>query len=255
MKKVPIILENAILPENYGTYVFDLYGTLVDIQTEEDDEVLWEKLALFYGYYDAYYEAKELQEAYNKLVSDKEASMKKKLDADVRYKHEASPEIEIKEVFAYLFTKKGVTPSEELVIHSSQFFRVLSTVYVRTYPGTEAMLSNLKKKGKKVYLLSNAQRVFTEYEMHVLGIAKFFDGIMISSDYKTKKPDKRFFDIMMEQYQLDASDCLFVGNDSHTDIAGAQSIGMDTYYVCSNISPQGDWAESATYAVKEFTTW
>ena len=91
--------------------------------------------------------------------------------------------------------------------------------------------------------------------MHVLGIAKFFDGIMISSDYKTKKPDKRFFDIMMEHYQLDASDCLFVGNDSHTDIAGAQSIGMDTYYVCSNISPQGDWAESATYAVNEFTTW
>ena len=31
-------LEKAILPLEYETYVFDLYGTLVDIHTEEEDE-------------------------------------------------------------------------------------------------------------------------------------------------------------------------------------------------------------------------
>ena len=31
------------LPLNYENYVFDLYGTLVDIRTWEDDEKLWEK--------------------------------------------------------------------------------------------------------------------------------------------------------------------------------------------------------------------
>ncbi|MFR2512747.1 MAG: hypothetical protein ACLS9K_13090, partial [Lachnospira eligens] len=41
---------------NYKNYVFDLYGTLVDIHTDEEQELLWEKLALFYGYYDAVYE-------------------------------------------------------------------------------------------------------------------------------------------------------------------------------------------------------
>ena len=40
---------------NYKNYIFDLYGTPVDIHTEEQ-ELLWEKLALFYGYYDAVYE-------------------------------------------------------------------------------------------------------------------------------------------------------------------------------------------------------
>ena len=47
--------------------------------------------------------------------------------------------------------------------------------------GVTDLLEALKKKGKKIYLLSNAQRIFTEYEMHTLGIAKYFDDIFISS--------------------------------------------------------------------------
>ena len=254
-RKIPVQLEKAELPDNYENYVFDLYGTLVDIRTEEEDVNLWKKLALFYGYYDAVYEPEELQKAYKELVSGKEASLKLTLESDARYAHEASPEIEIAEVFMELFARKGVEASNELAVHAGQFFRVLATEYVRTYPGTEEMLSNLKKKGKKVYLLSNAQRIFTEYEMHVLEIEKYFDGILISSDYKTKKPDKRFFDILMEKYGLEAKDTLFIGNDSHTDIAGAQTVGLDTFYVNSNISPEGDMAHSATYVVKTFTSW
>ena len=37
----------------YDNYIFDLYGTLADIHTEENDPLVWKKLALFYGYYDA----------------------------------------------------------------------------------------------------------------------------------------------------------------------------------------------------------
>lgn len=43
-------LQEAVLPVQYDNYVFDLYGTLVDIHTEEDFPNLWEKLALFFGY-------------------------------------------------------------------------------------------------------------------------------------------------------------------------------------------------------------
>ncbi|MCI5857047.1 MAG: HAD family hydrolase [Agathobacter sp.] len=255
MKDTQTILKEAVLPEQYTTYVFDLYGTLVDIHTEEDDPVLWQKLALFYGYYDAIYDPEELKEAYGALVKGKEAELKQTLDGDARYSHEASPEIEITEVFRELYARKGVEADEALAVHTGQFFRVLSTEYVRTYPGTETMLRGLRENGKKVYLLSNAQRIFTEYEMHVLGIAKYFDGILISSDYKTKKPDKRFFDILMEQYELIPEKTLFIGNDSHTDIAGAQTVGLDTFYVHSNISPAKDLAENATYAVNNFFSW
>ena len=32
------------LPLTYDNYIFDLYGTLVDIHTDESDTAIWEKL-------------------------------------------------------------------------------------------------------------------------------------------------------------------------------------------------------------------
>ena len=58
---------------------------------------------------------------------------------------------------------------------------------------------------------------------------------MLSSDYETKKPDQKFFDILFEKYPMDKSKTLFIGNDSTTDIAGASKAGLDTYYICSII--------------------
>lgn len=237
----------AKLPMNYDNYVFDLYGTLVDIRTDENLDFVWEKLALFYGYYKALYTPDELKEAYGRLVAGKEKEMK--------YSHEACPEIEITEVFEDLFSEKGVESGKELAVHAGQFFRVLSTEYLRIYDGTEQMLKQLRDEGKNVYLLSNAQRIFTEYEMHILDIFKYFNGVLISSDYETKKPDQKFFDILFEKYPMDKSKTLFIGNDSTTDIAGASKAGLDTYYICSNISPKGDSAPNATYSENEFEKW
>ena len=248
-------LKIAKLPMDYDVYVFDLYGTLVDIHTDEEQMEVWEKLSLFYGYYGAFYNAMELKDAYGELVKGKEKNLKSTLEKDPKYSHEASPEIEITEVFLELFREKGVEAEETLAVHAGQFFRVLTTEYVRLYEGTTEMLLRLRKAGKKIYLLSNAQRIFTEYEMRSLDLVKYFDAILISSDYKTKKPDKRFFDILLDKYEIDPGKALFVGNDSCSDIAGAQGVGMDTFYIKSNISPQGDMAENATFFVKEFRRW
>ena len=249
------ILKEAILPKEYNTYVFDLYGTLVDIHTEEGEPFIWEKLALFYAYYGAHYTWKELKDAYGTLIKGKEANLKSTLEQDPKYTHEASPEIELMEVFQELFAQKGVEADEALSIHTGQFFRVLTTEYVRLYKGTTELLEDLRKRGKKVYLLSNAQRIFTAYEMQVLDIVKYFDGILISSDFQTKKPDKRFFDILMQKYPMNPKTTLFVGNDSKTDIKGAKTVGFSTYYVKSNISPQGDNGENADYIVPDFENW
>lgn len=107
-------LQEAVLPVQYDNYVFDLYGTLVDIHTEEDFPKLWEKLALFFGYYGAIYEPKELQKRYAALVSDCERALKKTLEEDRHYTHEASPEIEIGEVFEKLYQEKGSWPIRPL---------------------------------------------------------------------------------------------------------------------------------------------
>ena len=109
------------------------------------------------------------------------------------------------------------------------------------------LLEALKKSGKKVYLLSNAQRIFTEYEMNYLDITKYFDDIFISSDYGTKKPDIRFFEQLIEKYHLDVKKTLMIGNDVRCDINGAKEAGLDTFYIHSNISPKDDKKPDSTY--------
>lgn len=250
-----VILESAVLPENYDNYVFDLYGTLVDIHTDESRKEVWEKLALFFGYYGAIYTPEKLRERYELLVSESESALKNSLEEDIRYAHEASPEIEITEVFQKLYREKGIAEDRTLAIHTGQFFRALSTDYVRLYPGTKEMLAHLKKLGKKVYLLSNAQRIFTAYEMNLLGIAAYFDDILISSDHRTKKPDKRFFDIIPERHKLDVRKTLYIGNDGRCDIEGAKRVNMNTFYVNSNISPIDDDPKEPDYIVENFLKW
>lgn len=249
-----VILESAVLPKNYENYVFDLYGTLVDIHTDESKKEVWEKLALFFGYYGASYTSEELRERYELLVGEKESRLKISRE-NIRYSCEAYPEIELTEVFCELYREKGVTADRNLAIHSGQFFRLLSTDYIRLYPGTKEMLAHLKQLGKKVYLLSNAQRIFTAYEMNLLGITQCFDDILISSDYGVKKPDKRFFDIIAGMHKLDAKRTLYIGNDGKCDIEGAKQVNFNTFYVNSNISPMNDYPREADYIVENFLKW
>lgn len=230
----------------YDTCIFDLYGTLVDIRTDENKEELWEKLSLFYAFYGAVYTPEELARSYKRLTGEMTAGHEELR----RDSHEAFPEIRIEEVFRALFEEKRIAPDEPLVRHAGQFFRILSMEFIRLYDGTEEMLSAMKESGGKIYLLSNAQRIFTEYEMNALGITKYFDGIFISSDEGCKKPDLKFFRKLIDTCGIDPERAVMVGNDGICDIEVAKRAGLGTVYVHSDISPAED-APDADYVLPQ----
>lgn len=220
----------------YENYIFDLYGTLVDIHTDEENEKLWEALADFYGKHGAKYTAEEIQAAYL---------------ADVAERLDVTEEIRVEDVFRQLFAAKGVDADDTLVLETCRFFRDTSTEYIKLYPWSLPILEKLKAEGKGIYLLSNAQRSFTEHELDVLGLTKYFDVIMISSDCGIKKPNLMFFKMLMKRCGLRGKECLFVGNDEICDIFGAKKAGMDTFYIHSNCSPEYTGKIKATYTVMD----
>ena len=230
----------------YDVCIFDLYGTLVDIHTDEEDRCVWEKLALFYGYYGAQYEPEELMSAYRRIV-DLLSGGEKRLRND---SHESFPEIQIEKVFLRLFEEKGVAADQTLATHAGQFFRALSTEFIRLYDGTKEMLMRLRESGKRIYLLSNAQRIFTAYEMNALGIAKYFDKIYISSDCGCKKPDLSFFKKLITECGVEKERAIMIGNDGICDILGARNAGLSTLCVRSNISPK-EGLPAADYVLPE----
>lgn len=214
--------------------IFDLYGTLVDIRTEEKAPALWEKLAVDFAAWGANYKPKELETAYFSLVEQAEKAM----GADKGDDHEAHPEIRLEPVFEKLLTSKGVMVDESLVLQAGRRFREHSLIYIKLYEGVPEMLAALKKAGKRVWLLSNAQRMFTAYEMDALGITGAFDGIYLSSDYGVKKPDSRFFRVLLREQGIDPRKAVMIGNDGTCDIMGAKALGLSTVYIRSDISPK-----------------
>ncbi|MBQ8325434.1 MAG: HAD family hydrolase [Lachnospiraceae bacterium] len=213
----------------YQNYIFDLYGTLVDIRTNESLPSLWKHMAGIYTALGAAYTPKELKNTYKVLV--------KKETGLVCMQYADFPEPEIRNVFKALFTQKGITPTDTLIEYAAITFRVLSRKYICCYPGIIEMLTVIKEKGKKIYLLSNAQAAFTMPELHETGLYPFFDGILISSDAHVAKPNPAFMEQLLEQYHLQISESIMVGNDRTSDITIANLVGMDSLYIHSNISP------------------
>ncbi len=210
--------------------VFDLYGTLVDIHTEEN-HMVWEKTAIFFGFCGAHYTTKELQASFRRILREKEAK--------AGQSYEMFPDIPFEEVMAQLLREKGVTANANtLGIQAAQLFRISSIEYIRLYPHVLQALSALREKGYRLWLLSNAQAIFTAYELRHLGLDTAFDGIYLSSDYRCRKPDIRFYDALVKEQKLDVRQCLFIGNDRNTDIAGAKNAGMATLYMHTELTPQ-----------------
>lgn len=215
----------------YTDLIFDLYGTLVDTHTEEGLET-WERTAIYYGFYGAHYTGEALQQAF--------LSAMQKREVEAGQSYECFPDVPCEVTFAQLFRDKGITENaEELGFHAAQVFRMISMEYIRLYDGVPEALALLRGQGCRLWLLSNAQRVFTAYELRHLGLDTLFDGIYISSDHGCRKPDGRFFRALLEEQSLQKEHCLMIGNDRRTDIGGAQAVGLDTLYLHANITPAG----------------
>lgn len=220
-------------------YIFDLYGTLIDIQTNESKPYMWDKLAILTAMNGANYTASELRRAYShKLrtqIHERYAESRGTSHFITLRREFVEPDIKltIREIFA----DKGVDASDAVIASWAQLFRAISIHHIALYPEVHEMLSMLKEKGKKVYLLSNAQRLFTDPEMTMFDLPKYFDGILYSSDVGCKKPHKWFYQALLDKYQLKPEESVMIGNDFTADAWGASDMEIGCMYVHTNQSP------------------
>ncbi len=214
-------------------YIFDLYGTLIDIHTDESIPALWKRMALLFSLQGAAYSAQELRKAYSATVEEQIERRAKQLPSLVK----THIEPDILAVFTALYARKGSVVSRETALDTALFFRSLSMKHIRLYPDAKEILCTLRKSGQGVYLLSNAQAAFTMPELHMLGLEPLFDGIVLSSDVGVKKPDKAIFEHLLSKYRLSPETCMMIGNDEEADMLGASSLGMAGLYIHTNQSP------------------
>lgn len=223
--------------KHYRVYLFDLYGTLVDIHTDERLPRLWKTMAPWYTARGADYTPAELRKAYRLAAAEETCRVKdlwEKRGIPVEY-----PEPDIGEVFRSLYAAKDVHADEQLIRDTAWTFRRAATMHLRLYAGARELLAAVRASGSRTFLFSNAQHLFTMPELEMLGIADLFDEIYISSDRGVRKPDPVFYRMPLQEYDLDPAECLMTGNDYLCDIRGAARAGMDGCYILTGLSPKG----------------
>lgn len=214
----------------YQTYIFDLYGTLIDISTDEEDLKLWDTLAFHFRYSGMEVTGATLQRLVAKEIG---------VQMEIAGQYCEYPDFVMQDVLKMIALDLGKEPAKEWLDETVKWFRILSLHHLALYDGVEEVIRGLKAQGKGIYLLSNGQKTFIEAELQALGIYDLFDGIAISSEAGISKPDPLFYQYLENEYQADLSSAIMVGNDPRTDVAGAQNMGIDACYIHSNSSPEG----------------
>ena len=195
--------------------IFDLYGTLVDIWTNEGDMSVYYTLCKFLRYYGVAFAPDELAARYQ------ESAAAHLLDHPGPY-----GEIDVFLVFEDILTE-GLkkSPERTLVIWLARLFRSLSTERLGLFPDTLPALEELAAT-YRLGLVSDAQWVFCEPEIRFLGLEKFLETVVLSSRYFVRKPAPQIYSHALRAMQLKPSQALYVGNDSARDVPGPLEIGM-----------------------------
>ncbi len=203
-------------------FVFDLYNTLIDIETDEHCERAWADVISYFGELGIRADHDSLCREYDGYWARFNAKT-----ASVY----AYPECDCVAQFQEIATRLGGKLTREQATHALRLMRKASRNKFRLFEGTTELLDELHACGAHVYLLSNAQSAFTPGEMEEVGLKDKFDGILLSSDCGCRKPDTAFFGMLFDKYGFDRSDTVMIGDDVTSDGAGAADFGIPFIHV------------------------
>lgn len=194
---------------------FDLYGTLIDIRTDEYDPWVYATLSQYLSYLDVRIGPDELK---NRFFGWVEALMKQS--------PERHPEVDVFEVFRNIMTAFGSTrPSRQRIVNVAMLFRSLTRRQFGIFPGVSETLGRLKQR-YRLGLVSDAQWVFSEPEMEITGVRMFFETRLLSSKLGFKKPDARIFVKAMDALKVRPEHAVYIGDNPSKDLVGARNSGM-----------------------------
>ena len=107
--------------------------------------------------------------------------------------------------------------ADELFSQTKESFTLISK--------TLDVLKDVKEKNLKAYCLSNISPESFNHVSERHDLFKLFDGIVTSGEENIGKPDKQIFEILLNRYELEAKECLFI-DDSNANTSTATKLGI-----------------------------
>jgi putative hydrolase of the HAD superfamily len=227
--------------------LFDLYGTLIDIHTDEGCEEIYRTISHFMSYQGIQLNSWEVREEYFRIMEEQR-----------RAGAEQHPEFRAVEVWKELVRRnRGISGTlspgklEQMPLFLAELYRGISRRRLELYPDVKTVLDHLGSR-YRLGVISDGQSVWALPEMRVLGIQSHFNAIIVSSDYGFRKPDRRLFEAGLSCLRLKPGQVIFVGNDMYRDIFGAGRIGMKTVFFSSNQGQKEMTGMHPDYVIHQF---
>jgi putative hydrolase of the HAD superfamily len=107
-------------------------------------------------------------------------------------------------------------------------YRRIKEGLLYSYPGVSHTLDELKRRGCKLAILSDAPRIQVWVRLVAMGIQDKFDTVVTFDDTKRKKPDEKPFLFALKKLQTKAEECIMVGDSIDKDLKTAKKLGMVT---------------------------
>jgi putative hydrolase of the HAD superfamily len=205
--------------------LFDLYGTLIDIETDESMDEIYRAIAHYLTYHGIYRHRWEVRDRYYQIMKQQKEML-----------GEEYPEIDVEAIWNTFLEQEGVKEDperEKLALVLSQLYRGISRNRLQLYPGVKQVLDELRT-AYRMALVSDAQPCYALPEMKAVGLDGYFIPVVISAHYGFRKPDKRLTEKALDLMKLTPSEVIFVGNDMYRDIYGANRMGIKTIFLDSN---------------------
>ena len=200
--------------------LFDCYGTLIDILTDERDIQTYRCLSRWLLYQGVRIAPEPLRDGYFKGVQEA-------FDRT----GERYPEVRVEEVFADICAEHsmGEVDPGRLGVDTARAFRAASLRRLGVIRKSLRLLDLFS--AEKLGIVSNGQRVFSEQEVRALDLYGRFEVVIFSSDLGYKKPDPRIYAAALQRMGLSPPDVLFIGDTCENDVLAPRKLGMQALHV------------------------
>jgi putative hydrolase of the HAD superfamily len=135
---------------------------------------------------------------------------------------------DLDEFWSILLKNFGVSQERTMINRLNEARRKYYLPAIRLYDGVISALSMLEKKYLLV-LVSNCG-LGTREVLEYIGLARFFEHMILSYEVGVRKPDRRIYVQALRRIGVNADQCIFVA-DEISDLEGARNVGMVTLLV------------------------
>jgi putative hydrolase of the HAD superfamily len=228
--------------------LFDVNGTLIDIETDEWMEETYRAIAHFLTYQGIALHRGEVRDSYFQIMKEQFAVSK-----------ETYPEFDVVAVWREVLRRHateytGTLGAERLLqmpLFLAELQRGISRKRLVAFPQTQEMLAQAKTR-YRLAVVSDAQSAYGLPELRAAGLAAYFSSVIISGDYGYRKPDPRLFQAALTELQVRPEEAIFVGNDRFRDIFGARQVGMKTILFCPHGNAGGSPETEPDYILYQY---